>query len=195
MSVWKTIKPEDVNYHTFVVHKQFNLDSSSHGQKFIQFKSGSSTDFEANQSGSYWDSNRVNFYLTGSQFHFTADTSSWSDGQDMGQPAYSFGTFDTVNQQFRHKFHSTGSTLSISQYYFGDGIRRGSFKLTDNSHPSGTVEIIDDDKYVPTGAVLGSGMYGSANSESSNEDQFCSECGGKNSSLAKFCRECGINLV
>ena len=57
------------------------------------------------------------------------------------------------------------------------------------------VEIIDDDKYVPTGAVLGSGMYGSANSTSSSEDQFCSECGGKNSSLAKFCRECGMNLV
>ena len=29
------------------------------------------------------------------------------------------------------------------------------------------VEIIDDDKYVPTGAVLGSGMYGSANSDAS----------------------------
>ncbi len=47
----------------------------------------------------------------------------------------------------------------------------------------------------PTGAVLGASMYGSANSESSNEDQFCSECGGKNSSSAKFCRECGSNLV
>ena len=57
------------------------------------------------------------------------------------------------------------------------------------------VEIIDDEKYVPTGAVLGASMYGSANSESSNEDQFCSECGGENSSSAKFCRECGSNLV
>ena len=56
------------------------------------------------------------------------------------------------------------------------------------------VEIIDDDNYVPTGAVLGSGMYGSANSESSGEKQFCSECGAKNSTAAKFCRECGINL-
>ena len=43
------------------------------------------------------------------------------------------------------------------------------------------VEIIDDDNYVPTGAVLGSGMYGSANSDSSEEEQFCSECGAKNS--------------
>ena len=57
------------------------------------------------------------------------------------------------------------------------------------------VEIIDDDKYVPTGAVLGSGMYGSANSDTVDEEQFCSECGGKNSSSAKFCRECGTTLI
>ena len=58
------------------------------------------------------------------------------------------------------------------------------------------VEIIDDETYVPTGAVLGSGMYGSANSDdSSGTEQFCPECGGKNSSTAKFCRECGTNLI
>ena len=59
------------------------------------------------------------------------------------------------------------------------------------------VEIIDDEKYVPTGAVLGSGLYGSANSDdaSSDSEQFCRECGGKNSSSAKFCRECGTNLI
>ena len=56
------------------------------------------------------------------------------------------------------------------------------------------VEIIDDDKYEPTGAVLGSAMYGSANTESSGGKQFCSECGAKNSPTAKFCRECGVNL-
>ena len=57
------------------------------------------------------------------------------------------------------------------------------------------VEIIDDDKDVPTGAVLGSGMYGSANSDTNDEEQFCSECGGKNSASAKFCRECGTTLI
>ena len=56
------------------------------------------------------------------------------------------------------------------------------------------VEIIDDENYVPTGAVLGTGMYGSANAESAGEEQFCSECGAKNSPVAKFCRECGVNL-
>ena len=68
MSVWKPINESDVNTHTVVVHKEFNLDSSSYGVDFIQFKSGSSTDFPTNQSGSYWDANRVNFYLSGSQY-------------------------------------------------------------------------------------------------------------------------------
>ena len=31
--------------------------------------------------------------------------------------------------------------------------------------------------------------------DSPDAEQFCSECGGKNSSSAKFCRECGINLI
>ncbi|MDA0756112.1 MAG: zinc ribbon domain-containing protein [Crenarchaeota archaeon] len=57
------------------------------------------------------------------------------------------------------------------------------------------VEIIDDDVYVPSGAVLRSGMYGSANSASSGEEQFCSDCGVKNSPYAKFCRECGVNIT
>ena len=51
------------------------------------------------------------------------------------------------------------------------------------------VRIIDDDKYEPTGAVLG--MYGSQNSEQSEDGKFCSECGAKISATAKFCPDCG----
>ena len=54
-------------------------------QKFIQFKSGSSVEFDSNDSGSYWDANRVNFYLSGSQFDFQSSTSSFEDGKKMGQ--------------------------------------------------------------------------------------------------------------
>ena len=156
MSVWKPINESDVNTHTVVVHKEFNLDSSSYGVDFIQFKSGSSTDFPTNQSGSYWDANRVNFYLSGSQFHYTSDTSSFYQNGYYGAPGYSLGIDDTINPQYRHKFHLTGSTLSISQKYFGDGIRRGSFTLTDNSHPSGTVVIQDDgygNLYAPSASI------------------------------------------
>ena len=161
MSVWKPINQSNVSSYDVVVHKEFNLDSSSYGVDFIQFKSGSSTDFPSNQSGSYWDANRVNFYLSGSQFHYTSATSSFYQNGYYGAPDYSLGYNDTINPQYRHKFHlfSTGSSLSISQRYFGDGIRRGSFELTDNSHPSGTVVIQDDgygNLYAPSASLSSS---------------------------------------
>ncbi len=51
--------------------------------------------------------------------------------------------------------------------------------------------VIDDDTYVPTGAVKNTGMYGNAQKESSSEGKFCSECGTKISATARFCPECG----
>lgn len=53
------------------------------------------------------------------------------------------------------------------------------------------VQIIDDDKYVPTGAVRSSGMYGNPQAETGSDVRFCSECGVKISSTARFCPECG----
>ena len=54
-------------------------------------------------------------------------------------------------------------------------------------------QVIDDDSYEPSGAVLNSGLYGSANTNSENETKFCSECGGEISASARFCTECGAN--
>ena len=51
--------------------------------------------------------------------------------------------------------------------------------------------LIDDENYVPTGAVKNSGLYGNPNKERISEGKFCSECGTKLSSTAKFCPECG----
>ncbi len=53
------------------------------------------------------------------------------------------------------------------------------------------VQIIDDEKYVPSGAVKISGIYGSPQDESDSNTKFCSECGGKISATAKFCTNCG----
>jgi len=55
------------------------------------------------------------------------------------------------------------------------------------------VEIIDDEKFVPTGAIKVSGMYGNTNTATGSEIKFCSECGTKNSLTAKFCIQCGAN--
>ena len=144
MSKWKPIDQSEITSEVITVHKSFTLDNSTSGQKFIQFKSGSSTDFSSNDSGSYWDANRVNFYLSGSSFHFTSETSSYHSGRKFGSSTHTLFRQDPVNPTHTNKFHSTGSTLSITQYYFGDRIERGSFKLTDDSHPSGTVVIVDD---------------------------------------------------
>ena len=57
------------------------------------------------------------------------------------------------------------------------------------------VNIIDDEKYEPSGAVLQSTtVYGNASGGESTDGLFCSECGIKNSSTAKFCKDCGTNL-
>lgn len=51
--------------------------------------------------------------------------------------------------------------------------------------------IIDDDTFVPTGAVRSSSMYGNPQKESGTDAKFCSECGSKISTSARFCTECG----
>ena len=53
------------------------------------------------------------------------------------------------------------------------------------------VQIIDEENYVPTGAVRSSAMYGNPQEDSGSETKFCSECGAKISVSAKFCPECG----
>src|SRR2546426_4933368 len=56
------------------------------------------------------------------------------------------------------------------------------------------VPIVDDDNFVPTGAVKTiSGLYGSVTTETGSSSKFCSECGVKLSLNAKFCTECGAN--
>lgn len=53
------------------------------------------------------------------------------------------------------------------------------------------VQIIDDNKYIPSGAVKEGGLYGTADKEIGTDGKFCPECGAKNSPTSKFCTECG----
>ncbi len=53
------------------------------------------------------------------------------------------------------------------------------------------VQIIDDEKFEPTGAIRVSGMYGSTQTETGPDSKFCSQCGSKISADAKFCGDCG----
>jgi hypothetical protein len=53
--------------------------------------------------------------------------------------------------------------------------------------------LVDDDTFVPTGAMktIG-GLYGGIGTTESST-KFCTECGSKISVSAKFCTECGAN--
>lgn len=56
------------------------------------------------------------------------------------------------------------------------------------------VPVIDDEKFVPTGAVRTmSGLYGGIMAETSAGSKFCSECGTKLSQNSRFCTQCGAN--
>ena len=90
MSKWKPIDQNETVNDFIVVHKSFTLDNSSIGQQFVQFKSGSSSDFSSNDSGSYWDANRVNFYISGSSMEFTSNSSSYDDGKKFNNLFYTF---------------------------------------------------------------------------------------------------------
>ena len=46
--------------------------------------------------------------------------------------------------------------------------------------------LVDDDTYVPTGAVKNTNMYGNV-----SLGRFCGECGNQLSASAKFCNKCG----
>ena len=54
-------------------------------------------------------------------------------------------------------------------------------------------QVIDDEKYEPSGALLSGNLYGSANTNPDVETKFCSECGQKISASARFCTECGVD--
>jgi len=51
--------------------------------------------------------------------------------------------------------------------------------------------LIDDETYVPSGAVKTSANVGNAFMEVKQDGKFCSECGNTLSMTAKFCPECG----
>ncbi len=53
------------------------------------------------------------------------------------------------------------------------------------------VEVIDDETFVPTGAIKQSGTYGNVKTDVGTNSKFCHECGSKLSANARFCTACG----
>ena len=70
----------------------------------------------------------------------------------------------------------------------GKGIPRMMTYLTEQDFEP---VLIDDETYVPSGAVKSSASVGNAYNEVKTDGKVCSECGTSLSMTAKFCPECG----
>ena len=130
--MFKQFNSEQVNTYEFRSHKTYTLNQSNVNRK--QFLSESLDDTATN----YYNFARINFYMSGS---------------DLASEGDKFNTYPTIGNRFNNdkmffnKFYNSGSLLFVSQSQFGDGIKKGSFSLTDNS-TAATIKIVDDSKYI-----------------------------------------------
>ena len=126
--MFKQFNSEQVNTYEFRSHKTYTLNQSNVNRK--QFLSESLDDTATN----YYNFARINFYMSGS---------------DLASEGDKFNTYPTIGNRFNNdkmffrKFYNSGSLLFVSQSQFGDGIKKGSFSLTDNS-TAATIKIVDD---------------------------------------------------
>ena len=121
--MFKQFTPENQNTYEYKAHKSFTLSQADVTRH--QFLSASSNEV----SKSYYDFARVNFYLSGSSDEKYADQ-------------FNIGNDGSGRDTFLTKFYDTGSIVFVPQNKFDEGIKRGSFRLIDNT----TSAIILDDR-------------------------------------------------
>ena len=154
MSIYKPIKPTDVTLKTEQVYYKHTLSGGTEGLNLEVWTSGSGyfthpitlTELQTSQSINYHFL-RSNFYITGS-------------GR-LNSPVNFGQHYSAQNPQHRNKFQYDqrgdqsitkhgGKILSISQKYFGEQIRPGTFKLIDGTITPDSDSysvIIKDDGY------------------------------------------------
>jgi len=134
MYVFKEINKSSTLVEYNVVNYTQNLNTSSLGIESIKIVSGSI-------SSSYWSSLNVLFYTSGSPV-YAGETK-------FNNPASNFSENGVFKIQHLNKFHGypSQSIVTIPSTYYGESIKRKSFKLTDlnNSDNNNINPIIVDD--------------------------------------------------
>ena len=134
MYVFGEIKNESSFVSKRTLNSVQSLSASSDGINSIKIVSGS-----INQN--YWNSLNVLFYTSGSP--------RYSNETKFTHPVNNFSLQLRKGNQFVTKYHGypSSSLISISQRYFGEKIKEGSFEYTDvnNSDNNGNNPIIKDD--------------------------------------------------
>ena len=165
---FKGFDKSSITFEGTVVHKGQFLTTGSDGLQTIEYISGT-------VSNSYWESLHASFYLSGSPIVSASDT--WKYENYAGLGGTSLYLDNPFRPQYRNKFHGypSGSIISIPEQYFGDSIKRKSFKFTDLSQSSSidsTIKpiIIDDGN----GNLYSSNAYNSQSADTalSSSDNY-----------------------
>ena len=126
--MFKHFNYEQNNTYEFIANKTYTLNQSSVIRQ--PFSSGSTDDTLAK----YYHFARINFYLSGSDY--TVNNPLFNNVPTIGDKKQQTGIY-------LNKFYESGSICFVSQSQFNEGIKRGSFSLTDNS-TAATIKIVDD---------------------------------------------------
>ena len=126
--MYKYFTNEQQNTYEFNAHKSYTLNQSEvERQAFIS----GSTDETLSK---YYHFARINFYLSGSEY--TANNPLFNTVPTIGDKKQQSGIF-------LNKFYKSGSICFVSQSQFNEGIKPGSFSLTDTTT---TARLVDDKK-------------------------------------------------
>ena len=126
--MYKYFTTEQQNTYEFNAHKSYTLNQSSVIRHQFLSASNNST------SASYYQFARINFYLSGSDY--TVNNPLFNTVPTIGDKKQQSGIF-------LNKFYESGSICFVSQSQFNEGIKPGSFSLTDTTT---TARLVDDKK-------------------------------------------------
>jgi len=126
--MYKYFTNEQQNTYEFNAHKSYTLNQSEvERQAFIS----GSTDETLSK---YYHFARINFYLSGSEY---------TDTNPLFNTVPTIGDKKQQSGIFLNKFYKSGSICFVSQSQFNEGIKPGSFSLTDTTT---TARLVDDKK-------------------------------------------------
>ena len=128
--MFKYFTNETKNTYEFKSHKSYTLNQSNVIRHQFLSASNHST------SASYYQFARINLYLSSSDY--TVNNPLFNDVVTVGDKKQQSGIYLT-------KFYESGSICFVSQSQFSEGIKKGSFSLTDDS-TAATIKIVDDKK-------------------------------------------------
>ena len=142
MYVFKEIDKSSTVIENNIVNYTQNLTTSSAGIQSIKIVSGST-------NNKYWQSLNVLFYTSGSPTYSSNPSSS--EAFKFSQPAANLSYKSTQGKQFLSKYHGypSSSIIQIPSQYYGDNIKKGSFRFTDlnNTDNNSNNPIIKDDGF------------------------------------------------